>query len=134
MAYLTREQITLYCNNNELPDDPENECLNEELILSTISVMENEINDYLRQGGYKLPLEAGSELKILHLSIPVYRYYITLQSGLRTESISKDYELALSKLKMIAEGKLSLSLKTNDSEELPVKNNTGWSFISTGRR
>jgi phage gp36-like protein len=134
MAYLTRDQIALYCSDKELPDDPENQGLNEELIISTISVTENEINNYLMQGGYKLPLESGSELKILHLTIPVYRYHITFQSGLRTESILKDYEIALSKLQKIAEGKLTLSLKTNDTDEIPVKSNSGMFLISTGRR
>lgn len=134
MAYLTRDQIGLYCKEQELPNSPLDNGLDEELILSTIDLMESEINTFLRQGGYKLPLEAGTEIKIINLVIPVYRYYITLQSGMRPESISKDYEIAFNKLKMIGEGKILLDLKTNDTDESPVKNNAGMFFISTGRR
>jgi phage gp36-like protein len=134
MAYLTRDQIGLYCKNQELPNNLDDTGLNEELILSTIDLMQSEIDSFLRQGGYKLPIESGSQIKILNLTIPVYRYYITLQSGMQTEQISKDYEIALNKLKMIAKGDILLDLKTNDTEESPTKNNSGMFFLSTGRR
>lgn len=134
MAYLTRSQISLYTKDQELPNLDDDSGLNEDLILSTVDVVETEINSYLRQAGYKLPLETGSESKLLFITIPVYRYFITLQSGMQTEQITKDYEIALNKLKAIAKGEMLLDLKTNDSDLPPEKNNKGWGFIATGRR
>jgi phage gp36-like protein len=133
MAYLTRDQINLYCKQQELPNNFNDNSLNEDAILSTVDVMQTEIDSYLRQGGYKLPITAGKESKMLFVIIPVYRYYITIQSGMQTEQISKDYEIALNKLKAIAKGELLLELEKVGSENPPESNGGGWLFIPTGR-
>lgn len=113
--YLTRTEIGNYFKERELPLDV-NDNINENKINICIDLVRREIEPFLKEGGYKVPLTTQSQVDSLkHFSFPIFNYYVNSDSGSRTEQIFSDYQFARSQLKRIANGEISLTNIEKDS-------------------
>jgi phage gp36-like protein len=115
--YLTRQEIGYYLRDQELPLN-ENDEIKEEKINLSIDLVRREMEVFLREGGYKVPLLLQEEVNQLkHLSLPIFKYYVNSDSGSRTEQIIKDYDYARSQLKRIANNTMSVDIPKNIADD-----------------
>jgi phage gp36-like protein len=121
LEYLTDAEVKIFCKEVELPLDEDTDTLDQVKIDATIPLVRYDIDMYLTAGGYATPLDTQENIdEIKMISIPVFKYHITNNSGARTETILEDYKLAIGKLTKISEGKLILTLPSKNNPDKDV--------------
>lgn len=118
MDYLTRAEVDIYLRTEELPLD-QNDDVNEDKITLCINLVKGEIEPFLSEGGYIVPLTTQSQVDSLkHISLPIFKYYVNSDSGSRTEQIVNDYQFARSQLKRIASNEINLTAIDKQEDNL----------------
>ncbi len=108
LDYLTRQEVEVYYRDRQLPLD-DNDNTNEDKITECINLIRAEIEPYLIEGGYKVPLTEQVEVNsIKHISYPLLDFYMNNDSGNRTRETITNYDYARSLLKKIANGDVNL--------------------------
>lgn len=126
LEYLTRAQIGIFLIEKELPlDQTNNNLLDEVKIESVIPFVRQEIEPYLKEAGYIVPLTEQSSIdQLTYISVPIYKFHITNSNGMRTKQTEEDYNNAKSRLNKIAKGDINLDIPKeedgSDSEFLGV--------------
>lgn len=119
MDYLTRAEIDIYLRTEELPLDSNDNNVNEDKITLCIDLVKSEIEPFLNEGGYVVPLTTQAQVDSLkHISLPIFKYYVNSDSGSRTEQIVNDYQFARSQLKRIANNEINLTVIDKQEDNL----------------
>lgn len=116
IEYITRQQITEDIDEIEYPRNDDNS-INETRISNTIPFPRLEIEPYLAEAGYQVPVVEQADVDKLYIyARPIYRYYLTATNGARTEQIEEGYKNAIDRLKAIAKGNINLNIPVDDSD------------------
>jgi len=115
IEYITRAQVSKHIDEIEYPRLPDNS-IDEERIAETMTFPRKEIEPYLIQGGYVVPVILQEDIdQMINIVLPIFKYYMTNNNGNRTDEITEGYNNAKSILNKIASGKTTLNIENDIS-------------------
>ena len=125
IEYITRQDVTDLIDEIEYPRNDDNS-INEVRIEKLMSFPRREIEPYLAEAGYKVPVELQTDIdRLEYITVPIFKYYMTNNNGNRTEEIIEGYNNAKSVLNKIANGKVTIKGLPLDEDNT---SNSGLSF------